>query len=291
MIVFKRLVKTLLALVIIVIPSGCNAYDNSGQAGTERSVQIIPARPPTTSAPTPTTTKSPAAKARPSSKPIPKVRASKPTPKPSATRTEVKASPPAPHPAPKPTPARRTAPKKAATHQAAPAIPAAPKRVAPVPRPNIGTGTLAWSSNGSLYRWNGASWASKGLRRVAGSNGPPDYSYVNSAGHTLFTAVYHSASGEIWWSDTKLVYQQYTNARPNQYADVRFGVQKANLNGNDLLAIDDFFRDSAGITVFKANHPGADMRRSTRDAQWQLFKNSWFGYITAPNCTQRQRCP
>lgn len=224
-----------------------------------------------TASPTATPTKS-ATKAAP--KPTASPEAKKATPAPKVTTAAPKASTAAPKPAPK---ASTVAPKPAPTKH----------------YPSITLGKLAWSGHGCLYRWSGSGWQSKNLCRTPRVE-PRDYNYTDGTGRVLFTAVFDPALALIHWSDTKLVYQQYTNVSLHTYLNGTFGpylLQQASFDNGDSFAIDDFFNQTARLAAFGNAHPTADLHRSTRDSQWFIFYNFWRPAILAGNCATNYLCP
>ena len=226
-----------------------------------------------------------------------------PAPAPSNTTVPPTAKPTSVAPTPKPTPIPKATVIPKATPKAAPKAssptppPGAPKP-APKPAPaktypNIAIGKLAWNSRGCLYSWSGTGWQSKNLCRTPRGE-PRDYTYTNTSGRMLFTAVTDPTSALIYWSDAKLVYQQYTNMSRHTYLNGTFGaylLQQASFDDGSSYAIDDFFGQSTKLAAFKRAHPNADLSRSTRDNQWFVFYNFWRPAILAGNCAPNYLCP
>lgn len=190
-------------------------------------------------------------------------------------------------------PTAKATPKSTAKATPSPVTsPVAPKPAATKTYPNIARGTLAWNGHGCLYKWSGSSWQSKGMCRTT-LNGPRDYTYTDSAGHDLFTANTEPASALVWWTDSKLAYQQITNSATHSYQNgtfTKFGLQQASL-GNGALALEDFFSQTDLLYSFQQAHPKADLSRATRDIQWIVFKNTWYPAIAARNCRTIDLCP
>lgn len=209
----------------------------------------------------------------------------------------------APTASPSPTSATPTAKPKAttkpkATAKASPTTPAPAATTAPQPAPtktypNIALGKLAWSSHGCLYRWSGSGWQSKNLCRTP-LNGPLDFTYADSSGRELFTADRNPTLKLVYWSDSKLVYQQYTNYAQGTYQNGTFdafNLHQASFDDGTTFSIDDFFKQTAMLSSFKAAHPTADLRPATRDARWPIFRYTWYPAIIAPTCPQSYLCP
>lgn len=216
-----------------------------------------------------------------------------PTASPSPTTTS-----PAPTAKPKATTKPKATARPKATANASPTTPAPAATTAPKPAPtkaypNITLGKLAWSTNGCLYRWSGSGWQSKNLCRTI-LNGPGDYTYRDSTGHELFTAVIRPALKLVYWSDSKLVYQQYTNYARGTYQNGTFDafdLHQASFDDGTTFSIDDFFNQTSRLAAFGHAHPTADLHRSTRDSQWFVFYNTWRPAILAGNCATNYLCP
>jgi len=125
-------------------------------------------------------------------------------------------------------------------------------------------------------------------------NGPRNFSYKDPTGHELFRAVTDPTSALVWWTDSKLVYQQYTNTAFHTYQNGTFAaffLQQASFDNGDSFAIDDFFRQTDRLNSFHLAHPGADLQRATRDKQWLVFRDTWYSAIIAGSCRTIDLCP